>query len=127
MTFNRPDIRAGKAWRAAGFQGPRVAPCDGLVQIIPPFHPVCVEAALMERIHPQTLSLTLMCLDWETNAWELCVCCVFKHTAVRVGAVAEDDMRAGGCTSEDINTMQRFEKKYWNSPLTKVLVLSRPK
>lgn len=123
MTFNRPDVRTGKAWRAAGFQGPRLAPCDGLVQIIPPFHPVCVEAALMERIHPQTLSLTLMCLDWETNARELCVRYVFKHTAVRVGTVAEDDMRAGGCTSEDMNATQ----KYWNPPFTKVLVLSRPK
>lgn len=81
----------------------------------------------MEQIHPQTLSLTLMCLDWETNARELCVRRVLEHTAVRVGAVAEDGMRAGGCTSEDINTMQKKKKKYWNSPLTKVLVLSRPK
>lgn len=66
----------------------------------------------MERIHPQTLPLTLMCLDWETNARELCVRCVFKHTAM-----VEDDMRAGGCTSEDINTMQRFvEKKILEFP-----------
>lgn len=82
-----------------------------LVQIVPPFHPVCVEAALMERIHPQTLSLTLMCLDWETNARELCVHCVFKHTAVFVSAVAEDDMRAGRCTSEDVKTQCKGLKK----------------
>lgn len=38
---------------------PRVAPCDEVVQINPPFHPArllaCVEAALMGRIHAHKL------------------------------------------------------------------------
>lgn len=87
---------------------PRVTSCDEVVKINPPFHPAqllaCMEAALMEWIH--TLSLILIRLDRETNAWELHVRFVFKHTALHVSQAVNDERRAGGCRRQCLSKLR---------------------